>query len=266
MEDQLNIYFKKARESLSEPASIDEVRNKLKDAPAVKTKPAGVPRQLKIFLGVVVLLGGLYFLVDFGNPNEEATVDNKAAPKEAIAAEEPRDAPLEEDGTLMQEDTKTPDVTTQPGQAPDDQPIQPRQQSGKSNDSDPENAAASTDPVGEEEKPTTDTGSDPVNEPAPEPESEPEARTEPEAAIPSSSTAPAIRDQANGEGGHRFEILSTSTSKDLRELNKTLSQYGIKMHIGTIEYDREWISRLNGHFEDLSTGRKSKFNIGSINF
>ena len=95
---------------------------------------------------------------------------------------------------------------------------------------------------------------------------EPEPQPEPEAAKPSSGTMPAIRDQAEANGEHRFEILSTSTRKDLKELEKTLSKYRIKMNVKILEYDREWISRLNGHFEDLNTGSKSNFNINSLNF
>jgi len=264
MEDQLNIYFKKARESLSEPVSIDEVRNKLKDAPAVTAKPSGVPQKLKIFLGLVMLLGGLYFLAALFSPNEETAVAKKAATKEAVVAEAPQHAPLEEAGTIMQESTEERDAPSQSNPPPPkkDAPIEPKQQVEGSMDDNPKNTEAVTDQEMEREKPTPETEPEPVSEPKPEPV----AKTEPEAVKPSRSTAPAIRDQPDGESGHRFEILSTSTSRDLKELNKTLSKYGITLHIKAIKYDREWISTMNGHFEDLSTGRKSKFNIGSINF
>jgi len=213
-----------------------------------------------------VVFTGLYFWLDSQSTGEEAVVENEIIQQDEILMEQPQEASVEKATTEVQEAMEETDLAVQTDKAP----------TLVQNDELPEPIKQAEENLKPAPEPPTQTAEDgqsdanPVIDPEPEPESfvepEPEPQPEPEAAKPTSGTMPAIRDQAEANGEHRFEILSTSTRKDLKELEKTLSKYRIKMNVKILEYDREWISRLNGHFEDLNTGSKSNFNINSLNF
>jgi hypothetical protein len=254
MKDHLDIYFNKARESLSEPVSIAEIKSKLNDAPIGKTKPSVLPRHVQVVLGSAVMLGGLYFLIEFLGTNEEDKADKATIQQEEVLMAQPQDASVEEATTGVQESMEETNLTVQTDKAP----------TLVQNDELPEPIKQSEENLKPEPDPPVQTAEG--GQPDANPVIEPEPEAEPEAEQPASGTMPAIRDQAEANGGHRFEILSTSTRKDLRELDKTLSKYGIKMNVKVLEYDREWISKFNGYFEDVITGNKSKFNISSLDF
>ena len=266
MVDQLDIYFKKARESLSEPVPIAEIKSKLNASPGVNPRQSIFSRGLQVLAALAVVFAGLYFWLDSQSTVEEGVVDNETIQQDEILMEQPQEASVEDISAEVLQSKQEIDLTVQSDKASpigeNGQPPEPTKQ-----------AEENLKPASEPPTQTAEDGQSdahPVIDPEPEPESvvepEPEPQPEPEAAKPTSGTMPAIRDQAEANGGHRFEILSTSTRKDLKELDKTLSKYGINMNVKVLEYDREWISRLNGYFEDLTTGSKSKFNINSLNF
>jgi len=264
MEDQLDIYFKKARESLSEPVPIAEINSKLEASPGVKPRQSRFPRGLQVLAALAVVFTGLYFWLNSQSTGEEAVVDNETIQQDEILMEQPQEAAVEDISAEVLESKQETDLTVQTDIA---SPIEENGQPPEPTKQSEENLKPASEPPAQ----TAEYGqsdANPVIDPEPEPESfvEPEPQPEPEAAKPTSGTMPAIRDQAEANGEHRFEILSTSTRKDLKELEKTLSKYRIKMNVKILEYDREWISRLNGHFEDLNTGSKSNFNINSLNF
>lgn len=215
---------------------------------------------------LAVVFTGLYFWLDSQSTGEEAVVDKATIQQEEVLMEQPQEASVEEATTEVQEAMEETDLAVQTDKAPtlvqNDELPEPIKQAEENLKPAPEPPAQTAEDVQSDANPVFDPEPESVVEPEPEPQPEPE----PEAEKPTSGTMPAIRDHTEANGGHRFEILSTSTRKDLRELEKTLSKYGIKMNVKVLEYDREWISSLNGHFEDLSTGSKSKFNISSLDF
>ncbi|HIO68258.1 MAG TPA: hypothetical protein EYN41_07985 [Flavobacteriales bacterium] len=256
MVDQLDIYFKKARESLSEPVPIAEIKSKLNASPGVNPRQSIFSRGLQVLAALAVVFAGLYFWLDSQSTVEEGVVDNETIQQDEILMEQPQEASVEDISAEVLQSKQEIDLTVQSDKASpigeNGQPPEPTKQ-----------AEENLKPASE---PPTQTAEDGQSDAHPVIDPEPEPQPEPEAAKPTSGTMPAIRDQAEANGGHRFEILSTSTRKDLKELDKTLSKYGINMNVKVLEYDREWISRLNGYFEDLTTGSKSKFNINSLNF
>jgi len=279
MDDLLDIYFKKARESLSEPVPISEIRNKIKASPAKPVSKLTIPRKIQVLLVLAVGFAGALLFMQYGISTEEKVdetiIDNEAPKEEGIVPvqEEP---PSQENAIIQPEEIHSeeaaPEVVSKGMRKHIHDEVLPMQDDNATSDPQPSTAAdpESTTTPPEDSPPPSDPNedmepTDPGNSAASNPVDDPKGEEPPKDPPPDETTAPPPVDP-NKVTPYTFEFPSTATDRDIANLNKQLRKYGVKFNVTTIERDREWISKLKGDLTVIKTNRKAKIVIGSSNF
>ena len=290
MDDLLDIYFKKARESLSEPAQISEIRDKINALPDKPASKFRISRKLQVLLVLVLVLIGAFVLLQYGNSGEEKGEETRldsAAPKTEGAARDNID-PSNQGNALNQLEEEMPSEASTPevagkslepfaGQQVENKPEEELPEQNEDATSDPQpDIAPNTDPTfvpptdapplvdPEEDAGSTDPGNSAGTTAEADRQGDVPPNEEPPKEEPVADAPPPV--DPNKVSDYRFELKSTATKRDISALNKKLRAYGVKLVINTLEYDREWISKLKGELIVVKTGRKAKIVVNTSNF
>jgi len=268
MDEKLEILFKKTRESLSEPVPISEIRSKINASPEPQSIKNRFPRRFQVLLGIALLLVAIYVFIDFGAGDKDSSTDNETAQQEEALNQE-EESPTQEKA-LTQEETVKPDETTERAdigmrETTDDANL-PSQDDTAPNDQDRDPSNPIDQPPLDIDDPTESTGPTDTGSPDEDDNTGTVTVDKPKDDVSTAPPLPILQDKSTKPGFHRFEIPSNATRKDLKKLDKKLSQYGLTLKITTLEYDGEWISKFKGGLVALNYNIKSSFNVKTSDF
>jgi len=272
MDNLLEIYFKKARKSLSEPVPISEIRKRLASSPGTQATKFWLQTRFQVVLVLALAFLGLYLFVDYRATNEKMTIENEAPKEEQIL-------------TLQVETLIHEKILTRGDETPI-QEVTSKVESGLSKNTDEEvlplkinkitpnvqlaetSEAKEKSPVVQNTLKESDTiintqvlNSYKTTEPA----------TLHEMFVDklnngSSDATPGNIESSQFISKHEFEILPGYSERRLKKLDKELLEYGITMKIGALKYDdKNKISKIKGEFISLNTNKKVRFNTNTFN-
>ncbi|MBL4733889.1 MAG: hypothetical protein JKY18_00860 [Flavobacteriales bacterium] len=267
MDDQLDIFFKQARESISEPVPISDIRNKISSAPAPQARKWWLRKRFQVIFVLALVFLAFYFFEGYRLTDQTETTPKETTQQEEMPDQE-KNVPLEEpsandettgivdsesqeevtEGDLPIQKDKTPDgvQSAETGQAQEGDITVPN----PAGEADPatETALTDSDDKGEPDNTitvATPTDKEPVEQPA---------------------TSKPVTVDPNKISKYKFELEYNSTERDIKKLEKKLKQYGIKMEIGALEFEKGEIQKFKGSLISVNPKGKALFNFKAYSF
>ena len=263
MEDQLDKYFQKARESIGDAVPISEIKAKLSASSGSNGGGKWLPTRFQVIIGLVVTFAAVYLFIDSrvgeGESKEagsdvtqqEEVVNFKDEIRDESVVESTIDI-VEEEPAAALVDNENSDART--GQAESDIAAQAN------------TSTSSEEPRKAEEG---DVPKNKVSEPIAEnnPPTEPPkvTKSRPKAVVEKPKTVTETQD-VNAITHHQIEILSNYSESRLKKLDRELKRYGLTLKIDVLKYGKDdKISKFKGAFVSIETNRKTVFNVPAFN-
>ena len=266
MDDQLDKYFQKARESISEPVPIAEIKARLIASIGANGSRKWLPTRFQVIIALAVVFVALYFVIDSKIGNASAEIDENSAQQEEVLAQQEQEP--SENVAVEASDNELPEST-------DQEVIALKEEEATSDVKDDETQKAKVIPaetVVASKKPevvtepvtsNTDNTIEPVNlykflvEESTKQPPEVTDKIKPDEAVSTTQS----RD-VNAITHHQFEILSSFSESRLKKLDRELKKYGLTLKIDVLKYDKDnKISKFKGSFVSIETNRKTVFNV-----
>ena len=270
MDDQLDKYFQKARESISDPVPISEIKAKLIASSGANGSRKWLPTRFQVIIVLAVVFVALYFFIDSKIGNEAAEIDGNSAQQEEVTAQQEQEP--SENVAVEASDNELPEST-------DQEVIALKEEEATSDVQDDETpkakvipaetAVASKKPevVTEPVTSNTDSTNEPVNlykflvEESSQQSPEVTDKIEPDEAVSTTQSQ-----DVNAITHHQFKILSSYSESRLKKLDKELKKYGLTLKIEVLKYGKDnKMSKFKGSFVSIETNRKTVFNVPAFN-
>ena len=264
MDELIDKYFKKARESISDPVPISEIKAKLIASTGANGSRNWLPTRFQVIIALAVVFIALYIYIDSRLGREVIEVDGEGSQQEQVLAREVQE-PIEE-VTAEASDNALPDNTDQGALASQDDESSPDTRgkeelveaavTSRQAESIAKPVAANTDDT---EAPEPIEQESPPQEKAKEP---PKTKAEP-------VTKPATVDEPVSDDfvtKHEFLIRPSYSESRLKKLDKELSKFGVTIKIDALKYNKEKISKFKGAFVSINTNARANFSVpGTFN-
>ena len=261
MDDGLDILFKQAQESISEPVPISEIRSKLETAPVAAAPKFWNQGRIIFVVVLACVVAGFLLLFDDRVSDEETGDENVVTTQEVTSNQEenemsqgsstmPEETPAETE--IQEEATEESDV---PAEETTPEEVLPTENETSLPNISENDTPASTDDQ-PAEKPTEKPTEAPTEKPSEKPAEKPIEK-------PAVAVVPTFLINKGTSGSHRYEFPSTTSKSEINQIKKMLRDYELTLNISTLKYDREWINEIKGDLEDPKTGRKAKFGAKS---
>lgn len=263
MDELIDKYFQKARESISDPVPISEIKAKLIASTGANGSRNWLPTRFQVIIALAVVFIALYIYIDSRLGREVIEVDGEGSQQEQVLASEDQQ-PIAE-VTAEASDNALPDNTDQGALASQDDKSSP-----DTRDEELVEAAATSRQAESIAKPVAANTDDTE---APEPiEQEPppqEKAKEPPKTKAEPVTKPATADEPVSDDfvtKHEFLIRPSYSESRLKKLDKELSKFGVTIKIDALKYNKEKISKFKGAFVSINTNARAKFSVpGTFN-
>ena len=262
MDDQLDIFFKQARESISEPVPISDIRNKISSAPAPQARKWWLRKRVQVIFVLALVFLAFYFFEGYQLTDQTETTQKETTQQEEMPDQE-KNVPLEEpsanDERIEIIDSESPtdvpegDLPIQKDKTPDGVQSAETGQAQERDITVP-NPAGEVDPAAETALTDSDDKGEPDNTITVATPTDKEPVEQPATSVP-------VNVDPNKISKYKFEIEYNSTERDIKKLKKKLKEYGITMEIGTLEYDKGDISKFKCRFVSLEPRGEAKFNF-----
>ena len=270
MDELIDKYFQKARESISDPVPISEIKAKLIASTGANGSRNWLPTRFQVIIALAVVFIALYIYIDSRLGREVIEVDGEGSQQEQVLAREVQE-PIEE-VTAEASDNALPDNTDQGALASQDDESSPGTRDNEALQIKEElvEAAATSRQAESIAKPVAANTDDTE---APEPiEQEPppqEKAKEPPKTKAEPVTKPATVDEPVSDDfvtKHEFLIRPSYSESRLKKLDKELSKFGVTIKIDALKYNKEKISKFKGAFVSINTNARANFSVpGTFN-
>ncbi|HIA12415.1 MAG TPA: hypothetical protein EYN69_10155 [Flavobacteriales bacterium] len=270
MDELIDKYFQKARESISDPVPISEIKAKLIASTGANGSRKWLPTRFQVIIALAVVFIVLYIYIDSRLGREVIEVDGEGSQQEQVLASEDQqpiaEVTAEASDNALPDNTDQGALASQDGESSpdtrDNEALQIKEElveaavTSRQAESMAKPVAANTDDT---EVPEPIEQGPPPQEKAKEP---PKTKAEP-VTKPATVDEPVSHDFVTK---HEFLIRPSYSESRLKKLDKELSKFGVTIKIDALNYNKEKISKFKGTFVSINTNARAKFSVpGTFN-